>query len=125
MPYADELASSDPADEAGAEPLPTADDPTIDPASNLDLNYGHTRQSSMAPSMCSRSPSIGSATSSSLGRRPREIGPGYFSNREKVHIREFTQEKCTEYELPPKERAIIMKNSEVRFIISISSFQSY
>lgn len=130
MSYADELASSDPPEETGTEqPVAAVNetgDTIVDQETNDGFNcdtelrsHGNSRQSSLSQRAYSRSPSIGSTTSS-LGRRSREIGPGYFSHREKVHIREFTQEKCTEYELPPNERAIIMQNSEVRLIISIS-----
>lgn len=119
MSFAEGLASSDgPDHEYGS----AADGSTPD-VSNAGLiaegagilSHSHSRQSSISRgSTFSSSPSVGGYSSSSvLGRRQREFGQQAWSPREKVHIRDFASDKCTEYELSATDRDNILKDSEV------------
>lgn len=110
MAYADALASSDPA-EPDTDGLTPGVSDFEEPVSSR--NHSLSRQSSLSRSMFSPSPSLGSVSSSDLGRRHREIGSQAWSTREKVHIQEFAADKCAEYELTTNERKDIMRDSEV------------
>lgn len=120
MSFADGLVSSD-----GPEEFDSIS-PINVLAAGIDEDHGsepglrsqtHSRQSSLNRVFFSPTPSIGSSTSSVLGRRVRELNdPQAWSDRAKVHIRSFAADKCTEYELSSSERTTIMNDSEVSSI---------
>lgn len=120
MPFASALASDGP-----EEDVASSSDLNFDNLNSRESGLGagilpstHSRQSSLARSTFSPSPSIGSSSNSVLGRRQRELGPQAWSSRDKVHIREFAADKCAEYELSPTDRLNILQDSEVSCQVS-------
>lgn len=114
MSFADGLASD------GAEPgdMSVADSSNLerdigDSESAGNISRGHSRQSSLSRSTFSPSPSLGSLSSSVLGRRQRDFEPQAWSKKEKVHICAFAADKCAEYELSSTERSNVLRDSEV------------